>query len=79
MWLRMMRLYSVIGVARGAFLHRGVILSKIPDFRGQFLKEILVSGISRSISKIFFHCTPTPPAYAYVSIPYSGLVTSSTM
>jgi hypothetical protein len=44
----------------------GGVLSKIPDFHGQFKKKILVSGISRSISKIFFQReAPDPPAYAY--------------
>jgi hypothetical protein len=41
----------------------GVVLSKIPDFHGQFQKKILVSGMSRSISKIFVpkqHPTPLP-------------------
>jgi hypothetical protein len=54
---------------RGSFLQRGVVLSKIPDFHGQFKKKILVGGISRAISKIFFQwgsfAPPDPPAYAY--------------
>jgi hypothetical protein len=54
----------------GRFCRGGVVLSKIPDFHGQFKKKkILVSGISRSISKIFFQrgsfAPPDPPAYAY--------------
>jgi hypothetical protein len=55
---------EVIGVASifrgGSFLQRGVVLSNIPDFHGQFKKKIMVSGIPRSISKIFFQRAPLP-------------------
>jgi hypothetical protein len=51
-----------IGVAR--ICRGGVVLSKIPDFHGQFKKKI--SGhFQRFFSKGGVVCTPRPPAYAY--------------
>jgi hypothetical protein len=62
-----------IGVAR--ICRGGVVLSKIPDFHGQFKKKFWWAEISQSISNIFFQrgsfAAPDPPCLRLWMICYT--------
>jgi hypothetical protein len=70
LWVRLQYHRRSQDLQRGSFLQRGVVLSKIPDFHGQFKKKNSGERNFTVNFKDFFpmggsFAPPTPPAYAY--------------